>query len=159
MLPEFFKASEVNLCCSAEASHRDGMHPGTATSYKYKMNQNESKWIKMNQNEIKEDSAWNHTRIIFFDHPIYDVRSYKDPRLDFTYGVGTRHFVDVVSNLSHYKMMELTLLRISENYMIKMILLQHEDWVSLAAWRGPSTTTKLRLKRIFFFLNLAFTCF
>ena len=44
------------------------------------------------------------------------ISYYKYPRLNFTYGVGTRHFVGIafVPNLRLYKMMVLNLLQVLE---------------------------------------------
>ena len=100
---------------------------------------------------------------------VMKISYYKYPRLNFTYGVGTRHFVGIafVPNLSHYKMMVLHLLRVSENN--NMILLQNEDWFlssgclkgilhhykrkicfcNQATWSGSSTTNR-GLERIGF---------
>lgn len=73
------------------------------------------------------------------------INIYQYPRLNFTYGVGTRHFVGIAFvpnlSLSRYQLMVLNLLRASEND--TMTLPQNEGWfLALAAWRGPSTTTK-----------------
>ena len=72
-----------------------------------------------------------------------------DTRLKFSYGVETRHFVGIakVPNLSHYKMMLLNLLRVTEND--NMILLQNEDlFYHQGTWREHSTTTNWRLARV-----------
>ena len=90
---------------------------------------------------VNQRTKWGHLQwlhvslpegIVFFngslmvDLTIYRM-SFTYPRLNFTYGVRTRHSVGIefVPNVSHYKMMVLNLLRVTEN--VNMILLQNED--------------------------------